>query len=64
MISKKLLRRVLLLMGCILPHLLFAQTNVSGKITDTEGKPVVGATVAVKGQTTGVAADAEGVFSI
>lgn len=64
MISKKLLRRVLLLMGCILPHLLFAQTTISGKITDPEGKPVVGATVAVKGQTNGVAADAEGVFSI
>lgn len=45
--------------------LVFAQNRiVTGTVTDDKGDPVAGATVKVKGSRTGVAADANGNFSI
>lgn len=38
--------------------------RITGRVTDTTGEPVVGANVSVKGTTTGVVTDADGVFSI
>ncbi len=38
--------------------------TVSGKITDPNGQPVPAASIVVKGTTTGVAAEADGTFSI
>lgn len=65
MISKHLLFRILLVFGCLLPAAhLFAQTTLTGKIADEDGKPVAGATITVKGQTTSVAANEDGAFSI
>lgn len=46
---------------------LFAQNRgiaVKGSIVDTEGLPVIGASVLVKGTTTGVAADMDGKFEL
>jgi TonB-linked SusC/RagA family outer membrane protein len=45
------------------------QTNaqnrtITGKVTDTDGKPVQGASVLVKGTTKGVSADEKGAFSL
>ena len=58
-------------LGCLLAFLsgglAFAQGNritVKGNVVDTEGLPVIGAGVTIKGTTTGVAADAEGAFTI
>ncbi|MDE5636629.1 MAG: carboxypeptidase-like regulatory domain-containing protein, partial [Alistipes sp.] len=43
---------------------LFAQVAVSGRITDTDGNAVIGATVLVKGTTTGTSSDADGNYRI
>ena len=43
---------------------LFAQTAVSGRITDKNGESVIGATILVKGTTTGTSSDAEGRYQI
>ncbi|GAO43352.1 SusC/RagA family TonB-linked outer membrane protein [Flavihumibacter petaseus] len=65
MISLQFLPRVLFLLILSLSVTgLVAQTTITGKIADTDGKAVSGATVTVKGQKAGVAADTEGAFSI
>ena len=38
--------------------------TITGKITDTDGKPVAGASVLLKGTTKGVSADEKGAYSI
>src|SRR5690606_14888111 len=38
--------------------------NVTGKVVDPEGNPVIGATVSIKGTTTGTKTDVDGVFRI
>lgn len=42
----------------------FAQKSVSGKVSDSKGDGVPGASVSVKGTTTGTITDAEGAFKI
>ena len=42
----------------------FAQNVVTGKVVDSNGEPVVGAGVQVKGTTTGVVTDLDGNFSV
>ncbi|WP_247231851.1 SusC/RagA family TonB-linked outer membrane protein [Telluribacter sp. SYSU D00476] len=43
----------------------YAQSNtVSGRVTDTDGSPIPGATVAVKGGTTGTTTDNNGSYSL
>ena len=43
----------------------FAQSHaVTGRVTDDARQPIVGATVLVKGTTTGTATDAEGKYSL
>lgn len=43
----------------------FGQSRVvTGKVTDNRGEPVAGASVTIKGSTTGVSADADGNFKI
>lgn len=42
----------------------YAQDRVSGTVTDESGKPVVGATVQIKGTFSAAATDAEGRFSL
>lgn len=41
-----------------------AQKAISGKVTDTEGQPLIGATVFNQNSTTGTVTDLEGVYSI
>ena len=49
----------------LISALAYGQTRtVTGKVTDAQGQPVPFASVILKGKTTGVAADADGVFSI
>lgn len=42
----------------------FAQNAVSGKVTDASGEPIIGASVMVKGTTTGAVTDLDGAWSI
>jgi iron complex outermembrane receptor protein len=61
--GKKLLLSGLFLFCCLLST--FAQQRtVTGKVTSTDGTPLVGATVLVVGQKTGVTTGADGSFSI
>jgi outer membrane receptor protein involved in Fe transport len=59
-------KALLLLAMVVTTFALFAQTRtISGKITDASTKePLVGATILVKGTTTGTATDADGKFTI
>lgn len=60
-LRKALLLPVLLLLSCFL----FAQQKtVTGKIVDTDGKPIQGVTIGIKGNTTSTTTNAEGAFSI
>ena len=59
------LRSTLVVMSLLLSVSMFAQkVTVSGKITDKAGQPVIGVAVFEKGTTNGVAADADGNYSI
>lgn len=61
------MKKLILLAGCILfAFQLFAQkTEVTGKITDSEsGEALPGASIVIKGTTTGTSTDINGIFSI
>lgn len=58
---RKLYSLILLL---LLGTAAFAQTTVTGKVTDSKGDGLPGVSVALKGTSTGVISDADGVYSI
>jgi TonB-linked SusC/RagA family outer membrane protein len=62
--SLRLFHCLLLLIGVLFAGNSYAQTKISGKVTDPAGKPVPGASIMVKGTTTGTAADDNGGFSL
>ena len=47
-----------------LTQLTFSQVEISGKVIDQDGEPIVGATIIVKGTTTGVITNVEGEYTI
>lgn len=60
-------KRVMLILSCLLLSvgLIVAQTSrVSGTVVDSNGEPVVSASVSVKGTTVGTVTDTEGNFSL
>ena len=65
-LMKSLFQRIsflMLLLFCA--TLTYAQNNtVSGRVVDSQGEPVIGASVVVKGQSKGVVTDADGNFTI
>ena len=42
----------------------FAQTRVTGSVTDENGEPIIGASVMVKGTNVGISTDANGLFTL
>ncbi len=65
MSTKNTIPKCLLLLWVLFQATLsFAQSTVTGKITDADGKTVPGATVSVKGTSISSAADETGAFSI
>ena len=61
------MRKILLLivLMCCSVSILWAQTRqVSGKVNNESGAPLVGASITVKGSTKGVVTDAQGKFTI
>lgn len=61
----KLIVQLLLITGLFAPFTLLAQRTVSGQVLSAkDGQPLAGATVTVKGATTGTSTDAEGRFTI
>ncbi|MBO4244812.1 MAG: TonB-dependent receptor [Bacteroidales bacterium] len=62
---RSLLTMLLLLAGLMLAGSASAQTlSVSGKVTDDNGEPTIGATIQIKGTTTGTISDLDGKFVI
>ena len=57
-------RFLFLLVLAVTSTMAWAQGNVSGKVVDATGEPVIGASVVVKGTTTGSVTDIDGNFSI
>lgn len=53
-----------LLLLLFVPIMVFAQNTVQGTVVDSNGEPVIGAAVQVKGTTVGTITDYEGNFSI
>lgn len=47
-----------------LPSLLYAQSKISGKVVDENGKPLPGATILIKGSAKGAATDIDGKYLI
>src|SRR4051812_26371116 len=62
--SKLQLNCLLVIFACLVSSGAFAQTKVSGKVTDEKNLPVSGATVSVKGGTGGTQTDANGNYTI
>ena len=63
---KSPLHRTMLILALILScQFAFAQTRqITGKITDTKGESLIGASIAVKGTSTGTVTDADGNYSL
>ena len=65
MLAKFTLTRIFLAAVFLLfTNILFAQKTITGKITDANGQPVVGATVTAKGGTKATQTNSDGIFSI
>ncbi|MGM5469478.1 SusC/RagA family TonB-linked outer membrane protein [Flavobacteriaceae bacterium LMO-SS05] len=54
----------LLLLALLIPVSLFAQTSVSGTVTDEANIPIPGVNVIIKGTTTGASTDFDGNFTV
>jgi TonB-linked SusC/RagA family outer membrane protein len=62
---RKLAIRIITFLWLLVPVIANAQTSVSGKVVnEKDGSPVEGASVVVKGKTTGTATNASGAFTI
>ncbi len=64
MLTKSSTQLLLLLFFTLLSSSIFAQSKVTGKVTGPDQKPLVGASVTVKGTNTGVTTIDDGSFSI
>ena len=63
-IKSNLFKVLMLAMALILSIDVFAQTTVNGLVIDNNREPVIGASVLVKGTTTGTATDFDGRFTL
>ena len=57
-------RLFLMLMVLFIPLAIFAQSTISGTVSDDTGEPIIGATIIEKGTSNGVATDIDGAFSL
>ncbi len=60
------MKKLLLVCACTLLGVasLFAQRTIQGTVTDQAGEPLIGASVLVKGTTTGTVTDVDGTYSL
>ncbi|SDR87671.1 SusC/RagA family TonB-linked outer membrane protein [Christiangramia echinicola] len=61
---KKLLRQSILLCMVLVSGIIYAQTEISGKVVDKNGIPLPGATVSIKNTSIGVITDFDGNFTL
>lgn len=64
MFPQQLLKAAGVFLLALFAQLSFAQTRITGKVTDASGAPVVGASVQAKGTRTGTSTLADGTFSL
>lgn len=63
--SPKFFKRLFSIIACfIMSGMLYAQTVVTGKVTDAEGNPLAGVTVQIKAAKTATTTNAAGLYSI
>lgn len=61
----RVIRMIVLLMACVWGSVQAQEPNVvKGTVTDTNGAPLIGVSILVKGTTTGVVSDVDGNFSL
>ena len=61
----KHLQVLLLILGLlIIPGCMFAQSAITGNVSDSKGEPLIGASIVLKGTTSGVITDIDGNFTI
>lgn len=60
--TSKLNHFLLIMLFCILPGIIFAQSTVKGQVTDKSGSPLIGATVSVKNTSEGVVTNINGEY--
>ncbi|MEL6275243.1 MAG: TonB-dependent receptor plug domain-containing protein, partial [Bacteroidota bacterium] len=58
------LRGFMSLLAIVLPLILVGQSTVNGRVIDTDGEPLVAATVAIKASDRGTTTDIDGYFSL
>ncbi len=63
-VGRQLARLLVLVMIAVLPTAVMAQGQVTGVVVDATGEPIIGASVVVKGTTTGTVTDLDGNFAI
>lgn len=63
-LKKRKSRFLLFIIMAIFPMMAMAQGKVTGKVVDAQGEPIIGASIVVKGASTGVITDLDGNFSI
>ncbi len=60
----KHLQVLLLILGLlIIPGCMFAQSVITGNVSDSKGEPLIGASIVLKGTTSGVITDIDGNFT-
>jgi len=62
--TSKLNHFLLIMLFCILPEIVFAQSTVKGLVTDKSGSPLIGATVSVKNTSEGVVTNINGEYML
>ncbi len=62
--TKKYVNLVCLLFFMLCTTGVYAQTTITGQVTDENGEPLIGANVIIKGTTTGTVTDADGNYAI
>ncbi len=60
----KTVRLLLIFAFCLIVGLNYAQTDISGTVTDKDGSPLIGVSILVKGTTVGTTTDLDGSFML
>jgi len=63
-LPERVLKMMFFLFAILFSDFLFAQSTITGTVTDNNGKPLSGVSVTIKGKTVGTSTNTDGTFSI